>query len=136
MSRFSELRRRGTWHAAATLIGMVALGCAAATLTSEEGAGNAVTIGATPTQAGDDAKPSAGTGHATDGRQAAPDKAPKNARSLFRCWQDGRMVYEGKGYGPLPKSQVAAELKTGDNGAATVQVLDLYTGLCVLELPK
>jgi hypothetical protein len=46
------------------------------------------------------------------------------------------MVFEGSGFGPLPQTQVAADLKVADGGAGRVQVLDLYQGLCVLELPK
>jgi hypothetical protein len=56
--------------------------------------------------------------------------------SLFRCWQDGQIIFEGRGYGALPPSQIAAELKAADGGSGRLQVLDMYHGLCVLELPR
>jgi hypothetical protein len=119
-----------------TLIGIVALGCAAAALPSEESV-DSVTIGASGAEPSDAAKPAGQAAQFPDEKQAgAAAKALKGPRSLFRCWQGGRMIFEGRGYGPLPQSQIAAELKPGDGGSGRVQVLDLYEGLCVLELPK
>ncbi len=46
------------------------------------------------------------------------------------------MIFEGRGYGALPQSQIAAELKAVDGASGRVQVLDMFEGLCVLELPK
>ena len=46
------------------------------------------------------------------------------------------MIFEGRGYGALPQSQIVAELKSSDGGQGRVQVLNMYQGLCVLELPK
>jgi len=136
MSRFSELRPGAAWRAAVTLMGVVALGCAAATLPSDD-AGDPVTIRAWGKERSDEAKPADGASQASEERPLpGPGKAPKASRSLFRCWQGGRMIFEGRGYGPLPQSQIAAELKPGDGGSGRVQVLDLYESLCVLELPK
>ena len=36
----------------------------------------------------------------------------------------------------MPQSQVAAELKGGEGSTGRLQVLDMYDGFCVLELPK
>lgn len=53
-------------------------------------------------------------------------------RSSFRCWQEGRLIFESNGM-TLPEtgSGGVAPMK-GPNGR-TVQVLDLRQGLCILE---
>jgi hypothetical protein len=136
MSRFNELRPAAAWRAAVTLIGIMALGCAAATLSSDESV-DSVTIGASGAGPSDEAKPAGEPARTADEKQAGPaSKAFKSPRSLFRCWQGGRMIFEGRGYGPLPQSQIAAELKPGDGASGRAQLLDMYEGLCVLELPK
>jgi hypothetical protein len=63
-------------------------------------------------------------------------KAGKNLGSEFRCWQGGQMIFETRGMGPLPTNQVVADLKSTDGSGGRVQVLDMYEGLCILELPK
>jgi hypothetical protein len=132
MSRPNEARPRTAWRSAVTLIGLVALGCAAVSLASDNNSAARVTIGASAPDGSDEAKPA----RAYDEKLAASAaKAPKIPRSLLRCWQGGRMVFEGRGYGTLPQSHVAAELKPADGAGGRVQVLDLYQGLCVLELP-
>ena len=133
MSRFSELKARGPWRPVATLLALVALGFAAATLASDRSR-EALVIRTTAADSHDEVGPGNSPSRADE--PSGLGKAAKSPRSLFRCWQDGRMIYEGRGYGALPKSQVAAELKSGDSAAGTVQVLDLYQSLCVLELPK
>jgi hypothetical protein len=116
-----------------TLVGVVALSCAAAAHASDQPI-QAVSIGAPVTEPSDEVKP--GGGSAQDEKPAAGAKAPKPPRSLFRCWQDGRLIFEGRGYGALPQSPSVAELKSSDGGSGRVQVMDLYQGVCVLELPK
>ena len=66
----------------------------------------------------------------------APGRLSKPSGSILRCWQGGQMIFEGRGYGPLPSSQVAADLKQADGSPGRTQVIDLYEGLCVLEVPK
>ncbi len=53
-------------------------------------------------------------------------------RSSFKCWQEGRLIFESNGM-TLPESGSGgvAPMK-GPNGR-TVQVLDLRQGLCILE---
>lgn len=58
-----------------------------------------------------------------------PDDA---ARSVLRCWQEGRLVFEGSGIGGEPGATGAARTFKGTNGK-TVQLLDLRQGLCILE---
>jgi hypothetical protein len=136
MSRFNKLPARSAWRAAATRVGtplvIIALGCAAAATLASDHFADRPTIGATVIGLSDEAR--AGAMRSLDDRPSG-GRSAKGGRSLFRCWQDGRMIYEGRGYSALPKSQVTAELNSGDP-SGTVQVLDLYQGLCVLELPK
>ena len=137
MSRFSKVRTRAAGRAAVALMGAVALGCAAVAVASDEPV-HAVTIGAPGAEPSDERKPAAEFEHAVDEKQLAQGKASaaKAPRSLFRCWQGGRLVFEGRGYGALPESQIAADLKGGEGPSSRVQVLDMNYGLCVLELPK
>lgn len=58
-----------------------------------------------------------------------PDDA---ARSVLRCWQEGRLVFEGSGIGSETATPGAARTFKGSNGR-TVQLLDLRQGLCILE---
>jgi hypothetical protein len=119
------------------LIAIAALGCVAATLASDESL-HVITLRAQAPEAVDQPGSAAESVRPSDARALpAPGKSPKAPTlSLFRCWQDGRMIFEGRGYGALPPSQVAAELKAGDGALGRVQVLDMYEGLCVLELSK
>jgi hypothetical protein len=58
--------------------------------------------------------------------------ADDTPRSLLKCWQEGRLIFESSGM-TLPEngSGGVAPMK-GPNGR-TVQVLDLRQGLCILE---
>lgn len=137
MSRFGDWTPSGPGWAATALITAAALGCVAATLASDDSL-EAVDVRAQVAEPVDQAGPAAASPRVSEERQPpAPGKSPKSLpRSLFRCWQDGRMIFEGRGYGALPQPQVAAELKSSDGSQGRVQVLNMYQGLCVLELPK
>ena len=123
--------RCGAWRTAAALIGVVALGWGSVTFARGEPL-EGLTLDSARAQLSDEAKPSAGFAQAPDDKA----KGSKNPRSLLRCWQAGRQIFEGRGYTTLPQAQIAAELKSTDGAAGRVQILDLYEGLCVLELPK
>src|SRR5215472_5541859 len=135
MSRSSEVQLRRTSCLGTILIGMVALGCTgqAPAYEPDQRAGS-VTLGAPGKKPSDEAKPAAASGQDLEERRLpTPAKPPKGApRSLFRCWQEGQLIFEGAGYGPLPPTQIAAELKAADGGTGKVQVLDLYQGVCIL----
>jgi hypothetical protein len=137
MSRSSDQKTAGLWSAAIALVAVAALACTSGTRASDESPA-AVDVRARVAAPVDQSGSPAGSATSSEERPApAPGKSPKGPpRSLFRCWQDGRMIFEGRGYGPLPSSQVVAELKSGDNSSGRVQVLDMYQGLCLLELPK
>ena len=124
MSRSSETRAIGPWRPVVTLLVAAGFACAAAAAMCADSAG-ALTIHAQAADPLDEAR-----------RATAPGRSQKSSQSLFRCWQDGQMIFEGRGYGALPQSQIAAETKQGDGTAGRVQVVDLYQGICILELPK
>jgi hypothetical protein len=126
MFGFSKLQHCGAWRSAVALVGVVTLGCAAVALASDHPP-SSVTIGAPGAELSDEGKPR---------ELPVMPKAPKPPRSLFRCWQAGQMIFEGRGYGPLPTTQVAADLKPTDPASGRIQVLDMNYGLCILELPK
>lgn len=123
--------------AALRLIAVVALGCAGATWAADDSPA-AVDVRAKVGRAGNELAPAAVPARASE--ETPPPtlgRTPKGPPlSLFRCWQDGRVIFEGRGYGALHASQIAAELKAADGGSGRLQLLDLQRGLCVLELPK
>lgn len=56
---------------------------------------------------------------------------PRQRRPVLRCWQEGRLVFEGAGVQPSAQGQAAIELR---NAAGTaLQVFDLKNGLCLLD---
>ena len=118
------------------LLTAISLACGGATFAFDE-AGDPVAIGSPSGGPSNDTKPGAALSPAPEERSSvAAGKSAKSARSLFRCWQGGRQVFEGRGYGALPPSQVAAELKGGEGATGRLQVLEMYDGFCVLELPR
>jgi len=136
MSPSSKGRLCRTQSAAVILLTCVWLACAGPALSADE-AVDAVSIGSSNAEPSNEAKPGGASTHASEERPAATAAKPaKGPRSLFRCWQGGRQVFEGRGYGAMAQSQVAAELKGGEGATGRVQVLDMYDGFCVLELPK
>jgi len=134
------------------LIAVAALGCAGMALAADDS--SEVNVRAKMAKAADDssevnvrakmAKAADDTASANGPARSAEEvpptalgRSPKGPPvSLFRCWQEGRVIFEGRGYGALPSTQIVAELKASDGGAGRVQILDMYQGLCVLELPK
>jgi hypothetical protein len=62
------------------------------------------------------------------GEETPPSRA--KSRPLFRCWQYGRLIYEGPG-GPISvdRNQGLIRLSVGPG----VQVYDLKSAMCILE---
>jgi hypothetical protein len=136
MSRSNKRRLSGAERAALFLLIGAALACVRPASATDE-AVDSVSIGSPATELVNEGKPGSAPTRAAEERPAATaGKSTKSARSLFRCWQGGRQVFEGRGYGAMPQSQVAAELKGGEGSTGRLQVLDMYDGFCVLELPK
>ena len=83
----------------------------------------------------------AATGAATVATTKTAGAAPKDAavsatvprqrRPLLRCWQEGRLVFEGSGVLPSAQGQAAIELRNATGTA--LQVFDLKNGLCLLD---
>lgn len=80
---------------------------------------------------------------------AAPAPGPKTApkdpsvsssvpqagrgRPILRCWQEGKLVFEGSGMTPANQSSVSVELRSAARGGVAVQMFDLKSGLCMLD---
>lgn len=56
---------------------------------------------------------------------------PRPKRPVLRCWQEGRMVFEGSGLLPASQGQAAIELRNASG--TSLQVFDLKNGLCMLD---
>lgn len=74
-------------------------------------------------------------------RDAAVSAAlPRRARPVLRCWQEGRLIFEGSGHvagaanAPgAPPAAAAIELRHAARGELALQVFDLKNALCLLE---
>jgi hypothetical protein len=70
-------------------------------------------------------------------KAAAPKDAavstavPRQRRPVLRCWQEGKLVFEGSGLTPVVQGQAAIELRHAAGTA--LQVFDLKNGLCLLD---
>jgi hypothetical protein len=113
-------------------------GVLAGSLSASSFAGVETTDAAASAAVSTTAPPPAASAQATHaGKVDVPKDASHDAAhnaSLIRCWQFGRLVYEGRGFAALPHGQAAVEFKTTTAKPDTTQVLDLHQGLCVLEL--
>ncbi|MGB7181360.1 MAG: hypothetical protein WA888_24070 [Burkholderiaceae bacterium] len=60
-----------------------------------------------------------------------PDKIA-DSTDVFKCWQEGRLIYETRGI-DLGKNKLpgATRLKTSES--KSLQVLDLKHGMCILD---
>lgn len=60
---------------------------------------------------------------------------PERRRSTIRCWQEGRLIYEGGGLSPITRGVSPIEIRSADPGDSVLQVFDLKNGLCLVESP-
>ncbi len=78
----------------------------------------------------------------TDAGKAKP-ASPKDAavsssvpragkRPLLRCWQEGKLVYEGTGMS-VASQQGTASIDLRNGSAMAVQIFDLKNGMCLLD---
>lgn len=59
--------------------------------------------------------------------------APRtNKRPLLRCWQEGKLIYEGGGL-TVPASAASAPIELRNGTAVGVQIFDLKSGMCLLD---
>lgn len=78
--------------------------------------------------AGDKGKSAPGTRDA-----AVSTLAPRtNKRPLLRCWQEGKLIYEGGGL-TVPASAASAPIELRNGTAVGVQIFDLKSGMCLLD---
>lgn len=62
---------------------------------------------------------------------AVSTAVPRQRRPVLRCFQEGRLVFEGSGVMPSTNGQAAIELRNA--GGTAIQVFDLKNGLCLLD---
>lgn len=101
-------------------------------------------------QAGAAVEFASGVSTAPDGRSSARSQEPDahsgrldasvhsarrgNRREpTLRCFQDGRLVYEGTGLIPVARTAGSHDFRSTRSRSVTVQVLDLRSGLCLVE---
>lgn len=53
-------------------------------------------------------------------------------RPLMRCWQEGKLVYEGGGM-TVPASAASAPIELRSGNALALQIFDLKSGMCLLD---
>lgn len=103
----------------------------------------AMTVGTAQAQAqGQAVTPSAASIRALQekGKGAAAPKdaavsaiAPRTLkRPLMRCWQEGRLIYEGSGM-TVAASAANAPIELRGSSAVALQIFDLKSGLCLLD---
>jgi hypothetical protein len=77
--------------------------------------------------------------------KATPSASPKDAaaqattasrggggrKPVMRCWQEGKLLFEGAGMTPAAIGQATIELRNGSGVA--LQVFDLKNALCLLD---
>jgi hypothetical protein len=63
---------------------------------------------------------------------AVSTSAPRARRPVLRCWQEGRLVFEGAGVA-APAALPAGAVEMRAAGGAPLLLLDLKSGLCLLD---
>ncbi|MEZ5739508.1 MAG: DUF4384 domain-containing protein [Burkholderiaceae bacterium] len=79
--------------------------------------------------AGIEEKPAATKPTNIESMARVPDRSVE--QSVLRCFQEGRLVYEGRGYRPVEVSDTKPLLKGGQGKA--LQLFDMRHGLCILD---
>jgi hypothetical protein len=105
-------------RATVLLLTVATMGLASAAWAGPEiGAGNADVLGA-PSRSSSD-----GGGVVRDMR--------KGSGQVLRCWQQGRLVYEGSGFRTAERNGATVSVSRGEGDGVTV--LDLKDGMCMLS---
>jgi len=96
-------------------------------------AATAAAPAAAPASASDPA-PSTVSLNPKSGQKAARGGAAASAGgNVLRCWQEGRMIYEGTEVLPIEKNAAVITVQSAVRAGPLVQILDLKHGMCVLE---
>lgn len=53
-------------------------------------------------------------------------------RPLMRCWQDGKLIYEGGGM-TVPAAAASASIELRNGNTLALQIFDLKSGMCLLD---
>lgn len=53
-------------------------------------------------------------------------------RPILRCWQEGKLVYEGTGM-TMPPTSPGSPIEMRSGNALALQIFDLKSGLCLLD---
>jgi hypothetical protein len=64
----------------------------------------------------------------------APIRRGDKRTPTLRCWQQGRLIYEGTGMAALPRTPSSIDLRGTSSNDTVLQVLDLRAGLCLIEV--
>ena len=87
----------------------------------------------TPSAASIRALQEKGKGAAAPKDAAVSAIAPRTLkRPLMRCWQEGRLIYEGSGM-TVAASAANAPIELRGSSAVALQIFDLKSGLCLLD---
>jgi hypothetical protein len=77
---------------------------------------------------GDKAKPAP-----KDAAVSASVPRSSGKRPLMRCWQEGKLVYEGAGMTTTSSSAAGAPIELRSGNSVALQIFDLKSGLCLLD---
>ena len=126
MSRCAEFRLAWTLRSAVVQALLAAMALIVGTAQAQ---GQAVS----PSAASIRALQEKGRGAAAPKDAAVSSIAPRTLkRPLMRCWQEGRLIYEGSGM-TVAASAASAPIELRSSNAVALQIFDLKSGLCLLD---
>jgi hypothetical protein len=64
---------------------------------------------------------------------AAPDGGRGGSDGAIRCWQYGRLIFEGRDVALAGRSDEVITLRGASKGAMTLQIIDLKNATCIAE---
>lgn len=77
--------------------------------------------------------PSASVGAAELSRAAADSRKARKPRVSLKCYQEGRLIHESTDVNLAERQSAALTLSSSLSGQPAVQVIDLKSGLCLIE---
>jgi hypothetical protein len=133
MSRLSEARRPARAIATAIAAAMLAMAGTVVSAQESQSASSIKNMGAAAaTKDSGAAKPAANAKDAAAQATTASRGGSAGGRKpVMRCWQEGKLLFEGAGMTPAAIGQATIELRNGSGVA--LQVFDLKNALCLLD---
>ncbi len=89
-------------------------------------------VNVTPAAA-DESAPSASIGAAELSRAAVDSRKARKPRVSLKCYQEGRLIHESTDVNLAERQSAALTLSSSLSGQPAVQVIDLKSGLCLIE---